>query len=258
MRYKAVLADLDGTINRGNDLIPGADIAYRELSDAGIKWLFLSNNSTMAPVDIATRITKLGLAVTEDQVISSVSAIVSEIRQNFIGARIMVIGQQRLIMALEQAGATTTVDPANSEIVVVALDNEFTYEKLKLAHRAIQNGAQFWAANVDPNYPDADGFSPGAGSMVAAISTAAGKAPERIFGKPSIDMATLAIEKIGIRERECLVVGDRMDTDIKFALEAGMASALVLTGVACLEDLSKFPFAPDHILESVSSLKTVF
>ncbi|MCX5874061.1 MAG: HAD-IIA family hydrolase [Deltaproteobacteria bacterium] len=258
MTYKAVLADLDGTINRGKSLIPGADIVYGELSASGIKWLFLSNNAATLASDLAEKITSLGLPVDETQVINSASALIREVRRNLVGTRIMVIGQPRLRLALEEVGAITTEDPFSSDIVVVALDTEFTYEKMKRAHRAIQNGAVFWATNMDPTYPDADGFSPGAGSVVASISTASGKQPERIFGKPSTDMATIAIERLGIRESECLVVGDRMDTDVRFAKGAGMASALVLTGATCLEDLSKYSFAPDYILESISNLKTLF
>lgn len=258
MSYKAVLADLDGTINRGKLLIPGADLVYRDLSDSGIKWLFLSNNAATLASDLAEKIASLGLPVNERQVINSASALILEVRRSCTGTRIMVIGQPQLRRALEDAGAITTEDPFSSDIVVVALDTEFTYEKMKRAHRAIQNGALFWATNMDPTYPDADGFSPGAGSVVASISTASGRQPERIFGKPSTDMAAIAIERLGISEGECLVVGDRMDTDVRFAIGAGMASALVLTGATSLADLSKYPFAPNYVLESISSLKTLF
>lgn len=142
--------------------------------------------------------------------------------------------------------------------MVVGLDREFTYEKMKLAHKAIQRGALFWATNLDPTYPEADGLSPGAGSVVSAIATAAGKEPDRVFGKPSTDMADIALERLGITSQECLVVGDRMDTDVEFAIKAGMFSVLVLTGATSLEDISRYAFSPGHIIESIASLEKLF
>ena len=149
--------------------------------------------------------------------INSASALIREVAKNFIHSRIMVVGQPRLIQGLEGVGVTVTDDPSDTDIVVVALDRYFTYEKLKRAHRAIQMGALFWATNLDVTYPEADGFSPGAGSIVASISTAVGKQPDRVFGKPSTDMAGLALERLGLEASACLVVGDRMDTDVEFA-----------------------------------------
>jgi HAD superfamily hydrolase (TIGR01450 family) len=257
MKYRALLVDLDGTINLGNDLIPGADRIYRDLSDLGIKWLFLSNSATALAGDLALKISKLGLPVSEDQVISSASALLREVQRNFLGAKIMVVGHERLKRGLVASGAVISGDPSAADIVVVALDTQFTYEKMKLAHRAIQRGALFWATNLDPTYPESDGFSPGAGSVVASIATATGKAPDRIFGKPYPDMAAIALERLGLPKADCLVVGDRMDTDIRFAKNGGIPSALVLTGSTSLEDLPKYPFSPDHVLQSVSDLRTL-
>ncbi len=257
MKYRALLVDLDGTINLGNVLIPGADRVYRDLSDLGIRWLFLSNGATALAADLALKISKLGLPVSEDQVINSASALLREVQRNFLGAKIMVVGHERLKQGLVASGAVISGDPSATDIVVVALDTQFTYEKMKLAYRAIQRGALFWATNLDPTYPESDGFSPGAGSVVAAIATAVEKAPDRIFGKPYPGMAEIALEKLGLDESDCLVVGDRMDTDIRFAKNSGMRSALVLTGATSLEDLPKYSFSPDHVLESVSDLRSL-
>lgn len=258
MKFKAVLADMDGTVNRGDTLIAGADSVYRELSGAGVRWLFLSNNGSTLASDLAQKISRLGLPVSEDQVINSASALLREVGANFVHSRIMVVGQPRLIQGLEDSGATVTEDPSNTDIVVVALDRFFTYEKLKRAHLAIQKGAIFWATNLDATYPEANGFSPGAGSVVASIATAAGREPDRVFGKPNTDMAELALERLGIERSDCLVVGDRMDTDIEFARRAGMPSALVLTGATSISDLSKFSFSPNYILDSIAHLGKLF
>ncbi|MGC8604091.1 MAG: HAD-IIA family hydrolase [Desulfomonilaceae bacterium] len=258
MNYKAVLADLDGTINRGNTLIAGADAIYRELSEAGVKWVFLSNNATSLASDLALKLSGLGLNVSEEQVINSATALIQEVSLNFRQSSIMVIGHSELIEGLKNAGARITDDPSDTDIVVVALDRYFTYEKMKKAHRAIHKGALFWATNLDVTFPEADGFSPGAGSVAASISSAVGKGPDRVFGKPSTDMATLAMERLGVKRTACLVVGDRMETDIEFARRAGMASVLVLTGATSRSDLAKYSYAPNYILDSIADLGKLF
>lgn len=257
MKYRAVLADLDGTLYRGPVLIQGSDVVYRKLRNAGLRWLFLSNNATILVEDLATKITNMGLPVSKNQVINSASAVIREIKNNFAGAPIMVVGSSRLAQGLEDAGARISDNHKLAKVVVVALDREFTYEKMNLAQKAIQQGALFWATNMDPTYPEASGVSPGAGSVVCAIATAAGKPPDRVFGKPSIDMAEIALEKLGVRSADCLVIGDRMDTDVEFAIKAGMASALVLTGATKLEDVSNYSFSPDHIIESMAMLESL-
>ncbi|MFH0959804.1 MAG: HAD-IIA family hydrolase [Pseudomonadota bacterium] len=258
MKYKAILADLDGTLYRGSVLIPGADVIYRKMTDSGISWLFLSNNATTLAEDLAAKITNMGLPVSSNHVITSASAVVREIEKNFVGAPIMVIGSQRLTWGLELAGANITHNHSAAQVVVVALDREFTYEKMKRAHKAIQRGATFWATNMYPTYPEADGMSPGAGSVVSSIATAAGKKPDRVFGKPSTDMAHIAMKRLGIGPEDCLVVGDRMDTDIEFAIKAGMASALVLTGATSREEITRYAFSPTHIIDSIAMLENLF
>jgi HAD superfamily hydrolase (TIGR01450 family) len=256
--YRSVLADLDGTVNRGPLLIEGARHVYNELSKRGIRWMFLSNNATSLAADLADRISKLGLEVTEQQFLNSATAVLHALKSDHRGARIMVVGEPRLIKAVDQAGCIVEDDPLNTEIVLVALDKGFTYEKLKRAHMAIQHGAAFWATNLDATFPIPGGFLPGAGSVVAAIATAAGRPPERVFGKPSPDMAFLALDILGRSAESCLVVGDRMETDVLFARNAHMDSALVLTGATSRADLDKYDYTPDYVFESIADIHELF
>lgn len=257
-RYKGILADLDGTVNRGKLLIDGAHQVYAELSRMGIRWLFLSNNATSLAADLADRILKLGLAVTAEQFVNSASAVFHTVKKSYQGTRIMVIGEPKLIEGARQAGAIIEEDPLKAEIVLVALDKGFTYEKLKWAHIAIQNGAAFWATNLDATFPVPEGFLPGAGSVVASIATAAGRPPDKVFGKPEPDMAFLALDILGLPAEACLVVGDRMETDVLFARNAGMDSALVLSGATSREDLAYFDYAPDYVFESIAEIQELF
>lgn len=256
--YKGILADLDGTINRGGTIIPGADATYLELAKRGLKWVFVSNAATRLASDIAAKINRLGIPVADGQVINSAAALLRTLVNEWRGARVMVIGEPKLIGGIKEAGFAVTDDPDATDLVTVALDTDFTYDKLRRAHRAIQNGAVFWATNLDPTYPVADGFLPGAGSVVAAVATAAGRPPDRIFGKPSPDMAFLALELMDLDAESCLVVGDRMETDILFAKNAGMDAALVLTGATVRERLGEYDYAPDYVFDSINEIRTLF
>lgn len=257
-RYAGVLADLDGTVNRGSQLIYGADRAYRELSSRGIRWIFASNSATRLACDLADKINGLGLPVVKDQVINSASAAIAALEAHYPGARLMVVGEPRLVQGLTKAGALVTDNPEIAKIVLVAMDTGFTYNKLKNAHRALGNGALFWATNLDSTFPFEDGFLPGAGSIVASIATAIGRQPDRVFGKPSPDMAMLALRSLNMPSRSCLVVGDRMDTDILFAKNAGMDSVLVLTGATSREDLDRYTYSPTYVLDSIFDIIELF
>ncbi len=256
--YRAILADLDGTVYRGNRLIPGALEAYRALSRKGLRWMFLSNSAGRLASDLAEKINRLGLPVAADQVVNSASALIQALTEDYASARVMVVGEGTLIHGLEHAGVTVTEDPLNTDIVVTALDTGFTYEKLKRAFAAIQRGARFWATNLDATYPVSDGFLPGAGTMAAAVATSAGRPPERVFGKPSTDMARLALKRLQLDASSCLMVGDRIETDVQFARNSGMDAVLVLTGATSRSDAANHPYAPDYILESIAELPRFF
>lgn len=256
--YRAILADLDGTINRGDTLIPGAKMRYEELSKRGVRWMFLSNNATTMPENIAAHVNRLGLEVSDNQVVNSASALIRELTTECAGASVLVVGEAKLIDGLKRTGIKLVEEPDKADILVAAMDRGFNYDKLRRAQAAIHGGALFWATNRDAALPVEGGLLPGAGSIVAAIATAAGHPPDRVLGKPSPHMAALALEILGLPKEACLVIGDRMETDILFALNAGIDSALVLTGATSREDLPTFPYAPTYLFESIAEIDTLF
>jgi len=257
-RYLGILADLDGTINRGDMLIPGAREIYDELSSRGVRWMFLSNNATRTAALLARRIESLGLDVTADQVVNSASALIRCLSRERPEARVYVVGEPPLIEAIKDAGITVVDDSRDVDIVVAAMDREFGYAKLANAQGAICSGAAFWATNLDPSVPVENGIRPGAGAIIAAIATAAEHPPDRVFGKPSPDLAFIALEQMGLSADVCLVVGDRMTTDVLCARNAGIDSALVLTGAISREDLPRFSYAPDYIFDSIADIRVLF
>jgi 4-nitrophenyl phosphatase len=252
--YKGILADLDGTVYRGRTLIPGVAQVYSNMSQKGVKWLFLSNNATQLPSEMASRLRGLGLHTSDDQVVNSAAALLHALSTDHRGSRVLVVGEPGLAQGVERTGAIVMEDPLQTDLVVVALDTGFTYDKLKRAHIALQRGAPFWATNMDRTFPVENGFHPGAGSIVAALATAAGRQPDHIFGKPSTDMAALALAVLGLPRESCLVVGDRMETDILFATNADIDSALVLTGATTKADIANYPYAPNYILNSIAEI----
>ena len=255
--YQAILADLDGTVNRGELLIDGARGVYTRLSAKEVRWLFLSNNAQTLAEDLAKKLSDLGLAVKGEQVINSASALIASLEKDHAGARVMVVGEPGLIHGIQTAGSVIEKDPLKTDIVVVGMDRGLTYEKIKLAYLAINRGALFWATNLDPLFPVSGGFHPGAGVVVASVTTAAGP-PDRVFGKPQTDMANLALDRLRVARESCLVVGDRMDTDILFAKKARMDSALVLTGATSREDLGEYDYSPDYVFDTIVDIETLF
>jgi 4-nitrophenyl phosphatase len=256
-RYQAILADLDGTVNRGDLLIDGAQRVYSRLSAEGVRWLFLSNNAQTLAENLAKKLSGLGLTVTGEQVINSASALIHSLEKDHAGARVMVVGEPGLVQGIQAAGSVIETDPLKTDIVVVGMDRGLTYEKIKLAYMAISHGALFWATNLDPLFPVSGGFHPGAGAVVASVITAAGP-PDRVFGKPQTDMANLALDRLRLPRESCLVVGDRMDTDILFAKQARMDSALVLTGATSREDLGAYDYSPDYVFDTIVDIETLF
>lgn len=256
--YKAILADLDGTINRGDTLIPGVKEVYELTRRKGAEWVFISNNASKLDTELAAKLRRFGLQVQDKQVVTSASALLERIRNGYIGSRFLVVGEQSLAEGIELSGGMVTGDPLSTQIVVIALDRTLTYAKIRDAHLALQHGAEFWATNLDPTYPVESGLYPGAGSIVAAVATAVGRPPDLVLGKPYTHMAEIVTKRLRIPATDCLVIGDRMDTDVLFATRAGMDSAFVLTGAGVREDLFRFEHEPTYVFDHISEVSEFF
>lgn len=263
-RYRAFLVDLDGVLIRGQEPLPGAAEALQRLKELG-RVIVFSNNSTRSRRAFAERLTQLGLALTPEEIVNSAYIAAQHLRglaETGAGAgsaQVYVIGEEGLREELELAGHRL-VPPEEAEFLVVGLDRALTYEKLAGALRALLRGARFIATNVDPTLPAPGGLLPGAGAIVGAIQ-GMGFPPEVVVGKPSIIAFKVALATAGVSPEECLVIGDRLETDILGANRAGLDSVLVLTGVTKREDLErqergegKQDEKPTWIVESLPAL----
>ena len=250
-RYDCILFDLDGVLYRGDDALPSAPPTLAGLRRRGVRPVFLTNNSSRTPLQVAEKLRGIGIEAEPGEVVTSALA-TAELLAERGGGRAFVIGQDGVREALSDAGiAIVDGDPEEADLVVVGYDGGATYGSLKRASLLVQRGARLVATNADGSYPAADGLWPGAGALLAVITTTTGAEPE-IVGKPFAPLFEAGRRRGG--GGRPLVVGDRLDTDIEGAARLGWDSMLVLTGVSGREDVERLGIVPTVIAEDVSGL----
>ncbi|MBA1340676.1 MAG: Glyceraldehyde 3-phosphate phosphatase [ANME-2 cluster archaeon] len=248
----AYILDLDGVVYRGRTVIPGACESIDRLRSSGRRVVFLTNNATRTREAIARRLVDMGIPCSAGDVISSAYAASIYIKEKYGSSTIYPVGEQGLIEELELAGHT--INEQDADYVVAGLDREFTYEKLTRALDLLMNGARFIATNDDAMLPTEHDFLPGAGSMVAAIQAASGEVPD-VIGKPNKPIMDVLLKEYGLKSKECVMVGDRLETDILAGIRAGMRTVLVLTGASGIEDIESSGIRPDAVLDSIADLE---
>lgn len=228
---RGVLFDLDGTIYRGTEVIPGAREAVEALRAAGIRCVFASNNPTATSLDYSHRLSGLGIPTAESEVLTSGGVAAEWLRKTHPGASVFVVGETSLIRELQAAGIEVT-DSEQAGVVLAAFDRTFSYAKWNTAFQALRRGALFAATNPDVTCPVSDGgLIPDCGGITAALEATSGRRVDVVFGKPSRIMAEAALDRLGVGAGEALVVGDRLETDIQMGQAAGVRTVLVLSGV---------------------------
>ena len=245
---KAFIIDMDGVINRGRSLIPGANDFVKRLREGSFKFLFLTNNSYHKPRELKEFLSDLGVDVSEEDFYTSAMATASFLLYQRSECSAYVIGGRGLIEELEKANVRITNKKPN--YVIVGETEEYDYSRIIEATYLIQEGARFIATNPDITGPTRRGQIPACGALVAPIEKVTGVAPY-FLGKPNPAMMYWARRKLGVHSTNCFMIGDRMDTDIVGGLESGMTSCLVLSGVTTREMVDRFPYMPDYIFNSV-------
>jgi arabinose operon protein AraL len=252
--FAGYIFDLDGTIYLGEALIPGAREAVAKLKALRKKIGYLSNKPLQTRDDYAAKLTRLGIPTKAEEVINSSLVMARWLSRRAPRARIYVVGEQSLIEEMTRGGFQITEDPAEIEYVIASFDRTFDYRKLNISLQAIKRGAHFVATNPDRTCPIEGGEIPDCAAMIGAIEGATGKKVETIVGKPSDIMIGVAVEEMGLQPAQCLLVGDRLETDMVMGRKAGMATALVQTGITDLEMLRRSGIQPDFVWESVADI----
>jgi NagD protein len=251
MEMIGYLIDMDGVVYRGTHLIPGADRFIQELRESNIPFFFFTNNSQRTRRDVAIKLQRLGVDVEEEHVFTCAMATARFLARQKPAGTAFVIGEGGLLTALHTNGfAIVDKDP---DYVVVGEGRTLNFELAEAAVGMILGGAKLVATNLDPNCPTQTGTRPGCGAIVAMLETATGVKAFSV-GKPSPLMLCDACQELGLTPENTVVIGDTMETDIVGGVQLGFKTILVLSGGTRREDLPRYAYQPDLVVESIEAL----
>ncbi|MFS0688899.1 TIGR01457 family HAD-type hydrolase [Sporosarcina sp. 179-K 8C2 HS] len=246
--YKAVCFDLDGTVYRGNEVIPEAAILIEELQRSGIEPYYITNNSSRTANQFQTKLQRMGIETTPEQIMTSAIASAKYCKAHFDGASIMMIGEEGLEQALVSEGFELTSQ--SPDVVVIGIDRSITYEKLAAASLAIRAGAVFIATNGDRAFPTERGLVPGNGSFVKLLESTTDRTAI-VIGKPEPHMLHF-IQQKGYRKDEMVMIGDNYETDIQAGIRFGIDTIYVEGGVTSLETVKAQLELPTYLYKSLA------
>ena len=249
------LFDMDGTLYLGNRLYDFTLELLDTIKSTGRRYLFMTNNSSKSVEDYIKKLKKMGITATREDFITSSQATAYYLKQNFPNHKLYVCGTQSLKKELEREGFTITEKLDDVDCVVMGFDTELTFQKLEDVSRLLltREYLPYIATNPDYVCPTEFGSVPDCGSVCDMIYNATGKRPV-VIGKPSPLMPQLAMEKHGYSREETAIVGDRIYTDVKSGLNAGITGILVLSGETTREILQQSEDKPHLVLEDASAI----
>ena len=252
---KLFLFDMDGTLYLGNQLYPFTIELLETIKKTGGKYLFMTNNSSKSVVDYVKKLEKLGIHATRDEFMTSSQATAFYLHKHHEGQKLYVCGTESLKEELRMEGFTVTTDLDEVECIVMGFDTELTFQKLHDVSFLLLTRPElpYIATNPDLVCPTEFGSVPDCGSVCIGIKNATGKEPI-VIGKPSPLMPQLAMEKLGISKEEACVVGDRIYTDVKSGLNAGITGILVLSGETTPEILAASEDKPHLVLQDAGEI----
>jgi HAD superfamily hydrolase (TIGR01450 family) len=257
--YEGYVFDLDGTIYLGDELLPGAERLVLKLRELGKRVIFLSNNPTKDPKMYAEKLGKLGLKTPESEIINTVVTMTEWLLQNHPDATVFPISEEPLKRSLAEAGIRMSERAEEIDIVIASYDRGFEYKKLQIAFDAIWFYGRAMLVTTNPDrycpFPGGRG-EPDSAAIVAAIEACTGAKCQVNAGKPDPIMLHTIMGLVGLDAGDCIMTGDRLYTDIRMAKDAGMPSAVVLTGETTAGELEEEPEEnlPDFTLERIDKL----
>ena len=245
------LSDMDGVLIKEGEMVPGADKFIQELYDNDIEFMVLTNNSMSTPRDLSARLHNTGLKIPAERIWTSATATAAFLTTQTGEGKAYVVGESGLTTALHEAGwVLTDNDP---DFVVLGETRTYSFEAITTAINLIRSGARFIATNPDVTGPAPQGVLPATGAVAALITAATNREPYYV-GKPNPVMMRSALNNIGAHSENTVMIGDRMDTDVKSGLEAGLQTILVRTGISDDHEIQRYPFRPNQVLDSVADL----
>ena len=246
--YKGYLIDLDGTMYRGTEQIAEAAGFINDLRKRDIPYLFVTNNSSRTPAQVADKLRSIGISTKDEQVFTTSMATANYIAEQKKGASVYVVGEEGIIEALKEKGMKLVEE--HPDYLVMGIDRGINYEKLSKACLAVRNGAVFISTNGDIAIPTEQGLLPGNGSLTSVVSVSTQVQPIFI-GKPESVIVEQALRVLGVPKEETIMVGDNYDTDILAGINAGIDTLLVHTGVTTKERLKQYKEQPTHVVDTL-------
>ena len=249
---KGFICDMDGVLYHGNNLLPGALKFVNWLKANDKDFLFLTNSSERSPKELQQKLERLDIEVDESHFYTSALATASFLSmQSSEESSAYVIGEAGLTNALYDVGIS--MNEINPAYVVVGETRTYNYEKIEHAVKLVQKGAKLIGTNPDLTGPSEEGIVPATKALTSPIELTTGKKAYYV-GKPNPLMMRNAMKKLGTKIEETVIIGDRMDTDIKAGIESEIDTVLLLSGVTDEEVMKKFAYRPDLILNGIGDV----
>jgi 4-nitrophenyl phosphatase len=268
-----LIIDMDGVLWRGETAMAGLVEFFAAIRELELGYILATNNATRTAAQYSDKLARLGVDVSPGHILTSSEATAAYLRQDHpAGTAVYVIGEAGLCEALAAAAFDVITEPLNVHappathahlagsplratppLVVAGLNRRVCYQELATAALYIAAGADFIGTNPDPSWPSEWGQLPGAGALLAFLTTATGVEP-KVVGKPGQIVFQEALHRLGGSTSDTVMVGDRLATDIAGAQAAGLRAILLLSGVATLADVQTSPVKPDWIFEDIAAL----
>lgn len=252
--FSSYLFDLDGTIYVGNQVLEGAASTIKALRERMKTIMFATNTTVYTREEVQLKLTGFGISCTVDEVITALSVAGMYFNTYASGAKVFLLGGEAMQEEMSRSGITVTGEADRATHVLVGLDRTFDFDKLTAAANAVRNGALLIAANPDPFCPMEKGVIPDTWALVKAVETAGGQKVRETVGKPSRHYAAYALQRLRSTPEQCLMVGDKLETDIALGKVIGMRTALMLSGVDSRESIVRTGIYPDYICSSISAI----
>ncbi|MQR94097.1 HAD-IIA family hydrolase [Fictibacillus phosphorivorans] len=251
---KGYIFDLDGTIYLGDQLIEDADTVIKSIQNEGKQILFLTNKTIESRQKYVEKLKSFNIDVTIDNILNPTVTLINYLKTHHPLAKLYIIGEQIIKDEILLEGLSVAATPDETDIVILSWDRNFHYDHLNFAYQAVRNGALTIATNPDRTCPVEFGEVPDCAGMIGALEGVTGKRVDVQIGKPSQVTVTAAINLLTLPPSQCMMIGDRLETDIRMGIEAGMKTALVLSGVTQASDVPSSEWQPDYVFSSVKGI----
>ncbi|MCE1189051.1 MAG: HAD-IIA family hydrolase [Ignavibacteria bacterium] len=252
-RYQGYIFDLDGTVYRGEHLIEGAVDVFKELRRLGKKVVCVSNKTTGTVAEYHQFLAGKGIQIEKKHIMNATMVTRNFLKRNYAGKTFYAIGEKAFITEIKSAGLVYSENPQKVDILLITLDRFCTFQKLEIASRCLENGAKFFAANIDTTCPVENGEIWDAGSTIAALEKRSRRKLELHFGKPSAFMVAAFLEYMQLPPEKLVIIGDRVETDILMGNQAGIDTIHVLSGVRAPQEEEPVAIAT-YTIESIKEL----